>query len=366
MKIFLSGNISKISGDTLNSSWVSTKEEEIKAKIKADVEIINPNSMILPNFDGTRRFSVDITALLECDIVILDAVNKCGIGVGAELVLAKQYNIPVFTISPLNSHYHKIINNREWIHSFLCELSDQIFDNLDDLCIYINYLCNRGLLLNNQIQNAKDITDKLVSFDGGYDEGYIAEELFWGEKPATGVVKVASFFEDSHRSKISVLDAGCGHGKNSVFLSNKGFIVDAFDSSFYAIKEARKRNKNVNWRICDIRKFNSESKYNVIIMTGSLHCLHSKEEIIKVIKKMQSFTEIGGYNVLSSFNDKYQDLSGHPKSFNPTLLSHNEYIEIYKEWKIIEESSDIQDDIHPNNNIKHKHSITRILAQKIK
>lgn len=69
--------------------------------------------MVLPNYDCNKRFATDITALLESDIVILDATTKCGIGVGAELILAKQYKIPVFTISPLNTHYHKLINNNE-------------------------------------------------------------------------------------------------------------------------------------------------------------------------------------------------------------------------------------------------------------
>lgn len=148
-----------------------------------------------------------------------------------------------------------------------------------------------------------------MSFDGGYDDGYVSSRQFWGEKPANAVQKVAKFYDESVTKTTLVLDAGCGHGKNSIYLSNKGFKVDSFDASYYAIQEARERNQNVNWRVCDIRKFNSEKMYDIILMTGSLHCLHSKTEIFNVIKNMQSYTVVGGYNVLSAFNSGYQDMS---------------------------------------------------------
>ena len=100
-------------------------------------------------------------------------------------------------------------------------------------------------------------------------------------------------------------------------------------------------------------------------MTGSLHCLSTKDEVLDVVNKAKLSTKIGGYNVLSAFNDEEQDLAGHASSFSPILLAHDEYAVLYQDWKIIECSNTILDDEHPHNHIKHKHSITRILAQRV-
>ena len=38
----------------------------------------------------------------------------------------------------------------------------------------------------------------------------------------------------------TVLDVGCGEGKNAIFLAQKGFVVDAFDISESGIKKLKR------------------------------------------------------------------------------------------------------------------------------
>ena len=155
--------------------------------------------------------------------------------------------------------------------------------------------------------------------------------------------------------------------KNSIFLHKQGFSVKAIDSSYYAIAEARNYEPGIDWNVQDIRKFtDNANKYDLIVMTGSLHCLATKDEVIDVVNNMKRITKNGGYHVLSAFNCTKQDLSGHSPDFHPLLLSHDDYLSLYNDWEIIFESNVIQSDVHPNNGIQHKHAITRILAKKVK
>ena len=52
---------------------------------------------------------------------------------------------------------------------------------------------------------------------GGYDEGYIASDCFWGEEPGSLIRQLGEVLTDF--AGLSVLDAGCGEGKNAVHLS---------------------------------------------------------------------------------------------------------------------------------------------------
>jgi 2-polyprenyl-3-methyl-5-hydroxy-6-metoxy-1,4-benzoquinol methylase len=162
-----------------------------------------------------------------------------------------------------------------------------------------------------------------------------------------------------------ILDVGCGEGKNAAFLSRSGSAVDAFDVSSAAISNAR-----AAWPDEPIRFFEADivsydfphAAYDAVVVTGPLHCLADEAQITKALYAIQAATKPGGYNVLSVFNDRSHDLSGHAVTFDPTLLPHSFYETAYGGWQIIECSDCDLKDEHPNTEIPHHHSITRIMA----
>ena len=105
-------------------------------------------------------------------------------------------------------------------------------------------------------------------------------------------------------------------------------------------------------------------EFDVIIAYGLLHCLSSHEEVVFVTQLLQDLTVLGGWNIVCAFNQRRQDLIAHP-GFDPCLLEHNELVALYREW-CVEEAFD--EDIweeHPHNQIRHVHSLTRLLAKKV-
>ena len=204
---------------------------------------------------------------------------------------------------------------------------------------------------------------------GQYDDAYAQCNLLWGKHPASNVIKASSFFDDM--SQKTALDLGCGEGKNSIFLASKGFQVKSIDISEIAIEKAKRIWQNwqkIDWQTADIRNFSQQNpqQYHVVLLTGPLHCFSSKNDVIHTIENAKSLTKIGGINVISVFNSREQDFSGHSKLFKPLLLPHEFYTQCYlNNWEIIEESDTDLADCHPHNNIPHKHSITRIIARRI-
>ena len=200
---------------------------------------------------------------------------------------------------------------------------------------------------------------------GGYDDGYMACPCFWGSDPGSLVRRLTNFLQNFR--DLSVLDLGCGEGKNSIFFARQGANVEALDVSEVALQNARRAwpdFESVNWQCVDVRLITLNSnRYDVVIAYGLLHCLLNGEEIERVVRSIQSATADGGYNLLCAFNDRHQDLSAHP-DFYPTLMSHRFYEDLYRDWDLLFISDEDLHETHPHNNIPHCHSMTRLIAKR--
>lgn len=294
---------------------------------------------------------------LSSDCIVINAREGLSFVDGALLMLAKMYKIPAYLYS--------VVNGSDNIYaSFYDGLSTRSFPSEDDLALYLKEIyTNKKFPVIHEKINSEDALLRMDAFDAGYDMGYAETEGFWGIRPAHYVQLVAAWLKN--REKVACIDLGCGTGKNAVYLSKSGFDVEAIDASYFAIIQAKALSSKVRWKIRDVRKWCANGKkYDLVVMTGLLHCYSTKEEIKATIKAAKEATNPEGYNVISVFNDQEQDLTGHAPDFVPILLPHEFYLDLYKDWEIVSSNNRVQVDEHPNNHIKHRHSITRILAQK--
>lgn len=203
--------------------------------------------------------------------------------------------------------------------------------------------------------------------DGGYDEGYRECECFWGTEPGS-YVKLLCKYVPSFIG-LRVLDAGCGEGKNAVFLADRGGVVEAVEVSELALQNGRRLWNDsgpVKWSCADIRQLTlPRAHYDIVVAYGLLHCLPSITDARIVLEDLQKATRASGYNVICAFNDRHQELNAHP-GFAPSLLAHEEYLRYYAAgWEVLTESDTDLMEQHPHNKIQHTHSMTRILARKL-
>lgn len=94
----------------------------------------------------------------------------------------------------------------------------------------------------------------IKSMDGIWNE--IHRERVWGGYPAEHVIRfVARNYYKTDRSRVKILDFGCGAGAHTWFLAREGFDTYAFDGSPYAVENAGKKlekeNLHADFRVFD-------------------------------------------------------------------------------------------------------------------
>jgi 2-polyprenyl-3-methyl-5-hydroxy-6-metoxy-1,4-benzoquinol methylase len=201
---------------------------------------------------------------------------------------------------------------------------------------------------------------------GGYEDGYAACECFWGRRPGSLIIRLLPYLHNPF--DLAVLDAGCGEGKNAIYLARRGARVRAIDICPAAIENGRRvwpDSHLVTWEVGDIRatRLLPES-FAVVIAYGLLHCLSTRDEVHKTVEQLKTATMPGGYNVICAFNARFQDFGlAHP-ALKPVLLEHASYAELYSDWSVLHESDENLHETHVHNSILHGHSLTRLIARK--
>ena len=85
------------------------------------------------------------------------------------------------------------------------------------------------------------------TFDEIYLEFYAEKgRLMWGEEPSPGVVMFSDFLKRKKMYAATILDSGCGEGRNSIYLAKQGFRVYGLDISSVAINRAKEWAKKEN------------------------------------------------------------------------------------------------------------------------
>ena len=149
-----------------------------------------------------------------------------------------------------------------------------------------------------------------------FDEQYKKEKCLWGTEPVPIVKSLLKY-----KSFGKILDLGAGEGRNSIFLAEKGFDVTAVDISESGIKKlkdiASKKNIKINTIVGDIRKFNFDKNYDVILSIATLHFL-KRTDIVELIDKMKKHTNKNGLNIINVFTED-NDEKGFPYLFKKRM-----------------------------------------------
>lgn len=192
-----------------------------------------------------------------------------------------------------------------------------------------------------------------------YDDKYRSEELYWGKQPSS-IARIL-FQKYPPQEDQTLLDIGCGEGRDSVFFARNGYRVTGFDSSAEGVRKsialAEEQRLSVVFFQADINECRLQDFYDVVFASGALHYipLPLREEILSNYKH---FTTSGGIHAFTvPINKPFL-----PKDPAADDLEHNwrsgEILTYYHDWKIEFFTEEILDD-----KSGYKFPVNRLIAR---
>jgi len=130
-----------------------------------------------------------------------------------------------------------------------------------------------------------------------FNQKYKDNKNTFGLAPLPIIKNAANYINTSMGS---ALDLGVGNGRNTIYLLSKSFKVTGVDSSevgLNILKERVGNNPNLETVLCDVTKYQTDKKYDIVLAIGLLHFL-SKKDGTNLVTKIQEWTKNGGINVL--------------------------------------------------------------------
>ena len=152
LSIYLAGNIQKGHEQESQIFWTDADQDFLKNRLsEVEISFLNPAIRKDDLSDQHAVFGRDMMQVFCSDIVFIDARERRGLGVGAEMMWAKINSIPVLTLATKSSHYWKKEVNllgkqvENWIHPFVYSLSDMIVEDLNQAADWIARFCCKGI-----------------------------------------------------------------------------------------------------------------------------------------------------------------------------------------------------------------------------
>jgi hypothetical protein len=145
LSIYLAGNIQKGHEKESQIFWSQSDRDAIQKKLSSvDILFLNPSIRKDDLSDQMSVFGRDMTQVYLSDLVFVDARERRGLGLGAEMMWAKIHRIPILTLAPMDSHYRKskvtLLGEdvENWVHPFVDTLSDAIVTDLNEACAWMD------------------------------------------------------------------------------------------------------------------------------------------------------------------------------------------------------------------------------------
>ncbi|MCH9612848.1 MAG: hypothetical protein S4CHLAM102_13480 [Chlamydiia bacterium] len=150
--IYLAGKIQKAHENPNETYWTEKDQEVLRqALLPRQLHFLNPAIRTDDLSDQRSVFGRDMMQVFSSDCVIVDARDRRGLGVGAEMMWAKMNGIPLISLAPHNTHYHKAstsllgVEVNEWVHPFVEGLSDVVVESLEEAAQWILDRLESGL-----------------------------------------------------------------------------------------------------------------------------------------------------------------------------------------------------------------------------
>jgi SAM-dependent methyltransferase len=171
-----------------------------------------------------------------------------------------------------------------------------------------------------------------------WDESYREHEPGWffGTEPSALARRLVHFFRTMEIPfEGSLLDLGCGEGRDIAYFASLGFTVDAVDGSPTAVERARATvaaaGLKARIETADLARMDWTGEYDVIFANNSIQ--FAGEDALRVLDEIRSRTRPNGWNAVGMFTREELDWRREPETY---CLECRELKHLYRDWTILE------------------------------
>jgi tellurite methyltransferase len=201
--------------------------------------------------------------------------------------------------------------------------------------------------------------------DNPYDERYSGEELYWGTEPSSFAKKLADYLIEQEHSLSSLIDLGCGEGRNALFMAKRGFSVTGLDAAQAGLNKMMKLAAQNGMEIIpvhgDVITYQLEQSYDIIFSTGTLHYLPQEFRSERFDHFKQS-TPPGGSHAHSVFVEKPFIPKAPDAEPTAHLFKSGELMSYYWDWEIAFSEESVFD--CDSGDVQHRHAVNRIIVRR--
>jgi cyclopropane fatty-acyl-phospholipid synthase-like methyltransferase len=151
-----------------------------------------------------------------------------------------------------------------------------------------------------------------------------------------------------HNTNNTLLDCGCGNGKNMIYAQSLGYHSEGFDISKNLLDICKNKGLNVYYQ--DVLNMNVNKKYNKIISIAVLHHLQTFDEQIVAINNLYNCLDSRGKLLISFWSKEksiqdiedtnYKDGIAKSSIFKNTKSDSRDFVvgANYVDWKLDKEN----------------------------
>lgn len=196
-----------------------------------------------------------------------------------------------------------------------------------------------------------------------YEERYRTDEYYWGIKPSDMCFEVMKLKPPV--KPLSVLDIGCGEGKDAVFFARNGYNVTAFDITESGLEKAKRLadgcGVNVNLFRANVLDFRLDNDFDIIFCSGVLNYVPEKLRA-EITDNYKAHTADGGINAMNVFVQKPFIETAPDKESSSTIWLSGELFSYYHDW-MFRSCDEVFFDCMSGGK-PHKHCMDTVIAEK--
>jgi tellurite methyltransferase len=198
-----------------------------------------------------------------------------------------------------------------------------------------------------------------------YDQRYAGPEFYWGKQPSSLCERVIELLRPGADYRPTLLDLGCGEGRDVVYFARCGFRATGLDLSLPGLEKARRYAQEAGVQIetihADIAVYEMQETYDAIFSTGTLHYLPAEVRRER-FEDYKAHTAHDGVHAITVLVEKPFLPPAPDGDTSEHLLKSGELLGYYWDWETVYFAEEIFD--CSSSGVPHKHCANRIIARR--